>query len=197
MLPELHTDRLILREVELEDGPALQAFQNRPEQLALQAVEPEELADGTLRIQRYMEHRGPEDARRIFVYVAHEKIRGSLVGTVSLSRAHPKIGSLGFGVATEYWRLGYATEMAARLIAFGFEEARLHRIAADIAVENMASRRVVEKVGMKYEGTARDCIFAQGRWWTEAKYAILARDRMGATAPLPSTDWTERLPTLT
>ena len=178
MLPELHTDRLVLREVELEDGPALQDMQNRPEQLAQQAVEPEELADGTLRIQRYMEHRGPDDARRIFAFVAHEKIRGALIGTASLSRAHPKIGSLGFGVATEYWRRGYATEMAARLLAFGFEEIGLHRIGADIAVENMASRRVVEKVGMTYEGTARDCIFAQGRWWTEAKYAILARDRL-------------------
>ena len=116
---------------------------------------------------------GQGDARRLFVYVAHEKIRGALIGTVSLSRAHPKIDSIGFGVATEYWRRGYATEMAARLIAFGFEEIALHRIGDDAAVENMASRRVVEKVGMKYEGTARDCIWAQGRWWTEAKYGVL------------------------
>jgi len=197
MLPELHTHRLILREAELEDGPALQEMQNRPEQLAQQAVEPEEVADGTARLQRYMERRGPDDARRLYVYVAHDKIRGALVGAGALSRPHPKIGTLGFGIATEYWRLGYATEMAARLIAFGFEEVGLHRIGADIAAENMASRRVAEKIGMKYEGTARDCIFAQGRWWTEAKYAILARDRMAAATPLPSTDWTEPLPTLT
>ena len=176
MLPELHTDRLVLREVELDDGPALQAFQNRPEQWLHQAVEPQELADGTLRIQRYFEHRGPDDARRLFVYVAHEKIRGALVGTVSLSRAHPRIGNLGFGVATEYWRRGYATEMAARLIAFGFGEIGLHRIGADVAVQNMASRRVAEKAGMAYEGTARDCIWVQGRWWTEAKYAVLEGD---------------------
>ena len=197
MLPELHTNRLILREAELEDGPALQEMQNRPEQLAQQAVDAEEVADGTARLQRYMEHRGPDDARRLYVYVAHEKIRGALVGAGALSRPHPKIGTLGFGIATEYWRRGYATEMAARLIAFGFEEIGLHRITADIAAENMASRRVAEKIGMKYEGTARDCIFAQGRWWTEAKYAILARDRMGTATPLPSTDWAAAAPTLT
>ena len=197
MLPEIHTDRLTLREVELDDGPALQAFQNRPEQLAQQAVDPEELADGRLRIQRYHEHRGPDDARRIFVYVAHEKVRGALIGTVSLSRAHPKIGSLGFGVATEYWRRGYATEMAARLITFGFEEIALHRIGADVAVENMASRRVVEKAGMTYEGTARDCIFAQDRWWTEAKYAILARDHGRGSSHQPASQRIERLLTST
>jgi hypothetical protein len=29
------------------------------------------------------------------------------------------------------------------------------------------------------EGVAHDCIFARGRWWTEAKYAMLARDHAG------------------
>jgi RimJ/RimL family protein N-acetyltransferase len=48
MLPVLHTERLTLREVQLEDGPVLQAFQNRPEQWQYMAVEPEEFADGTL-----------------------------------------------------------------------------------------------------------------------------------------------------
>jgi RimJ/RimL family protein N-acetyltransferase len=35
---------------------------------------------------------------------------------------------------------------------------------------------VLEKIGFIHEGTARECIWAQGRWWTEAKYALLARD---------------------
>ena len=61
----------------------------------------------------------------------------------------------------------------------------------------MASRRVAEKIGMKYEGTARDCIFAQGRWWTEAKYAILARDQVGTAAPQTSLCQANTVPTLT
>ncbi len=63
--------------------------------------------------------------------------------------------------------------MAERLLAFGFDQIGLHRIGADVAIENQACRRVLEKIGMSYEGTARDSIWAQGRWWTEAKYAIL------------------------
>jgi ribosomal-protein-alanine N-acetyltransferase len=176
MLPELQTERLVLREVRLEDGPALQAFQSRPEQWQRMAMEPEEFADGTLRVQRYFEHRGPDSGRRLFVYVAHERSFGVLVGQVSFSRSHPALASLGFSVATEYWNKGYAAEMATRLIEFGFDEIGLHRVSADVAIENEASKRVLDKIGMTYEGTARDCIWAQGRWWTESQYAILVDD---------------------
>ena len=68
--------------------------------------------------------------------------------------------------------------MAIRLIEFGFDELGLHRISADVAIENEASKRVLDKIGMTYEGTARDCIWAQGRWWTESQYAILVDDYM-------------------
>lgn len=186
MLTELHTERLLLREVRLEDGPALQEFQNRPEQWRHMAMEPEEFADGTRRVQRYFKHRGPDDQRRLLAYVTLEKSTGTIIGQVSLSRSHPALASIGFGTACPHWGKGYATEMAERLIAFGFDEVGLHRISADVAVSNLVCMRVLEKIGMRYEGTARDCIWAQGRWWTEAQYAILATDDRQAASGAPA-----------
>ncbi len=177
MLPKLETDRLRLREVRMEDGPVLQAFQNCESQWRHQAIEPAELADGTLRIHRYMEHRGPDNARRIFVYVAALKSDNALIGQVSLQRSHPAIAHLGLCVDEAHAGSGYATEMAERLLAYGFGELGVHRIAADVAVSNAPCIKVLEKLGMTREGVARDCIFAQGKWWTEAKYAILEGDR--------------------
>ena len=176
MLPHLETERLRLREVELDDGPALQAFQNSPEQWAHQAVEPEEFADCTLRIQRYFEHRGPDDQRRLFVYVAEDKDSGEIVGQASLSRSHPAIAAIGFGVAAAHAGKGLGTELARCLLSFGFDAVRLHRISADVAVDHVSCIKVLEKAGMVREGVARDCIWAQGKWWTEAQYAILAGD---------------------
>jgi len=176
MLPELETRRFLLREVSLEDGPALQAFQNRREQWLYQAVEPLEFSDGTLRVRRYLEHRGPDAERRLFVCVALQKSSGAIIGQASLSRSHPAIASLGFGVAGEHFGKGYATEISGRLIAFGFEDVGLHRICADVAVENKQCIRVLEKIGMTREGVARDCIWAQGKWWTEAQYSILENE---------------------
>lgn len=175
-LAEMETERLILREVALKDAAALQAYQSREEQWRLQAMEPEEFADGELRIKRYFENRGPDHERRLYVYVGIEKSTGSLIGQVSLSRSHPAIAHLGIGVDHEKWRCGFGVEMANRLIRFGFEEVDLNRIAADVAVENSACIGLLERAGMLKEGVARECIWAQGRWWTEAQYAILRHD---------------------
>lgn len=97
-----------------------------------------------------------------------------MIGSVSLARSQPGIASLGLSVASAHGGRGYGTELADRILAFGFGDISLHRIAADVAVENAACIRVMEKIGMQREGVARDCIFAQGRWWTEATYAMLA-----------------------
>lgn len=63
---------------------------------------------------------------------------------------------------------------------------KLHRIEADVALENVPCIRLLERVGMVREGVLRDCIRAQGRWWTEAKYAILEDEhaRRGAGQPM-------------
>jgi hypothetical protein len=67
MLPNLETPRLALREMELANGPALAAFQSRPFAWRHMAVEPAEFADGRAQVRRYLEHRGPDDRRRLFV----------------------------------------------------------------------------------------------------------------------------------
>ena len=176
MLAELESERLVLREIAPADAPALQAFQNCPAQWRRQAVEPAELADSEARVANYLKFRGSGAERRLFVYLARRKIDGTVVGTVSLARSHPAIASLGLGVAIAHGGLGFGTEMARRLVAFGFAELPLNRIAADVAVENRACLRVMDKIGMRREGLMRDCIFAQGRWWTEAKFAMLRTD---------------------
>jgi ribosomal-protein-alanine N-acetyltransferase len=181
MLPELETDRLILRELSPEDAEAM-TFQNASEQWGRQAVEPTEFADPAQRIASYLEYRGEEPQRRLYAYIAREKADGRVVGTCSLQRSHPKIASLGLSVATPENGRGYGSELARRMIAFGFAEFGLNRISADVALENAACMRVMEKAGMRREGTARDIMFAQGRWWTEAQYAILARDSRAASA---------------
>jgi RimJ/RimL family protein N-acetyltransferase len=179
MLPQLETPRLLLRELSLDDAPALQAFQTRPSYLRCQAMEPADFQDGTERVQRYMQYRGEGERRRLFDFVGRLRTDGQVIGHGCLSRSAPSIASLGLGIDERYAGRGLATEIALCLLAFGFGELKLHRIEADVALENHACIRVLEKIGMFREGVAHDCIFAQGRWWTEAKYAMLARDHTG------------------
>jgi len=60
---------------------------------------------------------------------------------------------IGYGIAKEYWGRGFTTEAATASIRYGFEEARLNRIVAVAMPENITSRRVMEKIGMKFEKT--------------------------------------------
>ena len=176
MLPELETPRLMLRELSPSDASAMQEWRNSPTQWQLQAVEPAEFSDAGARIANYLKYRGEGATRWLFDYVARHKGDGSVIGGVSLARSHREVATVGVGVAARHCGCGYGTEMVRRLVDFGFGDLRFHRIAADVAIENHACIRLLEKVGLRFEGVSRDRIRAQGRWWTEARYAILASD---------------------
>jgi ribosomal-protein-alanine N-acetyltransferase len=70
---------------------------------------------------------------------------------------------VGYGFDKPYWGQGYATELAAAWLRYGFEEAKLARIVAVAIPENTASRHVMEKLGMRFERNAThygsDCVF--------------------------------------
>jgi len=55
-----------------------------------------------------------------------------------------------FVLARNYWGRGYATEAAKAALAYGFDSLQLDRIIALTKPENIASRRVIEKIGMRY-----------------------------------------------
>lgn len=59
-----------------------------------------------------------------------------------------------FGLAPEYWNQGFATEMARALLRYGFEICKMDRITGCADAPNLASLRVMEKAGMKFEKRA-------------------------------------------
>ncbi len=58
-----------------------------------------------------------------------------------------------YGIAKDYWNRGLVTEVAKATLRFGFEEARLAYIVAIALAENAGSWRVMEKAGMRRDGT--------------------------------------------
>ena len=85
------------------------------------------------------------------------KGEGGLVGTIGLrdiDSEHSQ-AELGFWIAVECWRKGYATEAARTVVAFGFEQLGLNRIYAHYMARNPASGRVLARIGMRSEGLLR------------------------------------------
>jgi RimJ/RimL family protein N-acetyltransferase len=98
-----------------------------------------------------------------------------LIGNCGLqiSSLHNRAGSIDTFINPRFWNRGFATELTLALLKFGFTELKLHRITATCAPDNVASQRVLIKLGMKNEGCFRQDRQVRGRWRDSLLYAIL------------------------
>lgn len=89
-----------------------------------------------------------------FPWVIVRKTDNELIGMFEL-RIDQFRADFGYVIAKEYWRLGYATEVANLVVEWALNHEEIYRVWATCDVENIASARVLEKVGMVREGTLR------------------------------------------
>jgi RimJ/RimL family protein N-acetyltransferase len=87
----------------------------------------------------------------VFAIVWNED--GKMVGTVELHTYVPRHkAELGYTVNPDYWGRGIALEASKYVLAWGFEDLNLKRIECTAFTDNHRSRRVCEKLGLRYEG---------------------------------------------
>jgi RimJ/RimL family protein N-acetyltransferase len=96
-----------------------------------------------------------------------------------------KQGEIGFAVVPGHQGNGYATEGAAALLDFAFGPMGLHRVFGRIEPRNLASARVLEKLGMRKEAHLVENGWIKDEWQSEAIYALLARDWDGGPRRRP------------
>ena len=106
-------------------------------------------------------------------------------GRISVRSARHRCGDLGYVVHPDWWSKGLGTEICGLLLDFGFSSLGLHRIEATAHPDNIASQRVLEKAGFRYEGRIRDHLLVNDAVWRDSlSYAILETDPR--TVPVPS-----------
>jgi RimJ/RimL family protein N-acetyltransferase len=118
-----------------------------------------------------------EEERNHTTYAITLTSTGELVGAITLieKRIHLR-AEIGYWIGHAYWGNGYATEATKAIIAWGIAQRGLNRIFAHHFAENPASGRVMQKSGMTYEGTIRDCVQKDGRFIDTPMYSILRRE---------------------
>jgi ribosomal-protein-alanine N-acetyltransferase len=101
-----------------------------------------------------------------------------MIGTCGFTRFDFANNSaeLGYVINPEYRGRGIAPEALKRVIEFGFYELSLNRLEAKYIVGNDASRRVMEKVGMRFEGINRGSLLLRGEYRDVGVCSILASD---------------------
>lgn len=81
-----------------------------------------------------------------------------------------------YWLGRKYWGNEYATEAARAAIRFGFETLGLNRVHASYFTRNLASARVMEKAGMRFEGVMRQHHVKRGEALALGSYGILRSD---------------------
>jgi RimJ/RimL family protein N-acetyltransferase len=97
-------------------------------------------------------------------------------GEISIRNVGNRNGEISYIINPQYWGNGYATEVARQLVQYGFTGLKLHRIYATCDPRNVASSRVLEKIGMKYEGRMRDAMLIRDGWRDSMVYSILENE---------------------
>lgn len=174
-LPALRTARLVLRPFTMADAAAVQRLAGASEVASTTLNIPHPYEDGMA--EAWIASHAPAFTRNELAVLAISFPDRALIGAISL-RLEPlhRRAELGYWVGVPFWGQGYATEAAQAVLAFGFETLGLNRIYATHLLRNPASGRVMEKIGMRCEGTNRQHVWKDDRFEDLVRYAILSCD---------------------
>jgi len=175
----LKTERLVLREFVPGDWRAVHAYQSDPRYQRYYPRRDRSEADTRAFVQRQVD-RQSESPRYKFQMAIMLPHNDTLVGNcgVRLDEPGALVGDLGYELNPAHWGQGYATEAARAMLAFGFDTLGLHRVWAECVADNVASRRVLEKLGMILEGRLRENQYIDDRWHDTLIYAVLEQERI-------------------
>ena len=99
----------------------------------------------TLEEFNFSSYPGRED-----LFAVRLKETGRLIGIVTYFDEKDGVCEIGYGIGSEYWGRGYATEAVARFLEYLFREKGMQTVCASYFTGNDASRRVMEKCGMRF-----------------------------------------------
>jgi len=172
--PEIETDNLILREIMPEDRDAIYAIFGDEEvtryyDLATMRTrkEADELID-------FFDERFETES--MIRWGITRKDDDVVIGTCGYVLLHRHRGEIGYDLLHSEWGKGIMAEALDAIIDFGFSDMGLHRVEAMVMAENMASTRLLQKLGFTQEGTLRDYDYFKGAFHDMQCFSLLKHE---------------------
>lgn len=162
MFPILETERLLLREIVIEDANAIfHCFSNNDvtrfygQDTLTSVEEAKQFVD--FFAKSYKEKRGIRWGIEL-------KGTQEMIGTIGFNAWSPKHkrAEIGYELHPQHWRKGYAKEAVSKVITYGFNELELTRIGAVVFIDNKASNELLTKLGFEQEGVLKKYMYQNG-----------------------------------
>lgn len=169
---QLETDRLLLRRFEEKDAEALfGSYINQKEFLYYANKSPQTLEDIKSFLmaisKRYQE-------KNFYNWVIVLKSSNRIVGSVNLRITdQTECAELNYAIDNRYTGNGYMTEALEAIKEFCLKDLRIKRLQGGCCIENIASKRVMEKSGLQYEDTLKQSIRLEDGYHDMLMYAIV------------------------
>ncbi len=155
------------------------------------------------KLMSWAAHTDPGETRAFLESVVTERLEdrgvtwaiihdGQVVGSISLTGIRWQFAAwridraeLGYWLAPKLWNTGLMTEAAHQVLLFGFDTLGLHKITTGCFEQNVASRRVIEKLGFRHVGRHEDDVWRDGRWHTQLRYELTAAEWSDVSTTMP------------
>jgi ribosomal-protein-alanine N-acetyltransferase len=169
-----------VRRSRVTDAEAILAIRKDPVTRRYQPLDPGTLAEQ----RRALAERGSlplardVDGKRQWIVTVDGQVAGWITLTIAERWHHS--ASVGYSLAPAFHGRGIMPAALSRVIPIAFDPAglALERLEAVAAVDNIASRRVLEKCGFRFEGIARGLLVVAGERVDHARYGLLRSDMM-------------------
>jgi ribosomal-protein-alanine N-acetyltransferase len=176
IIPAVVTGAVRVRPLEFDDWPAVHEWAQLLDTCRYQAWGPN-TAEQTRAFAREAAAAWRQDPQRRFVFAV---LAGDvLVGSAELNLRGNQQAEIGYSIGLEFWGRGLGTAAARELVKLAFGTHGAHRVFATCDSRNVASARVLAKLGMQHEGRMRETILIRDGWRDSDLYAILRHEWAG------------------
>lgn len=175
-MPKLETARLILRPMRVSDAQDMYDYAKDPSVTRYLLWRPHPNVEHTRSYLEYLAGRYRLGMHYEWAVVLKES--NKMIGTCGFSTVDcaNNVAEIGYVLHPAHHGRGLATEAVIRTLRFGFDMMGLHRIEARYIMGNDASRRVMDKVGMHFEGVKREAMLIKGAYRDIGICAVLATE---------------------
>jgi ribosomal-protein-alanine N-acetyltransferase len=167
----IRTQRLHLREFTKDDLDGVFSYSADPRVTRYLFFVPRDRDRAADYLEEILESQR-ERPRTRFELAVEESSSAAVIGACDLSLIERDVVDLGYMLGHPHWGQGYATEIALALADAAFFDLRADRVISTVDVNNRASIRVLEKIGMRWEAVFRKHRRAKNRWWDCHLYTL-------------------------